>query len=139
MVARPPKRTPGPPGSPPGLVRFGGLATIEDDLQSAQTWSHQLSLIKQNTKNSVSKNPENLGRPTDQLRLVKIGNVISIQMHRLWFLLSLLMSFHESKSIIKKLETTLLGHFNSDAHTVVKFLSQLMLFIVSKTFKKYMK
>ena len=26
--------------SPPGLVSFGGLATIEDDLQSAQTWSH---------------------------------------------------------------------------------------------------
>ena len=26
--------------SPPGPVSFGGLATIEDDLQSAQTWSH---------------------------------------------------------------------------------------------------
>ena len=49
----------------PGLVSFGGLATIEDDLQSAQTWYHYLSLIKLNTKNSVSKIPETLGRPSD--------------------------------------------------------------------------
>ena len=40
MVARPPKLTGHPPWSPPGLVSFEGLATIEDDLQSAHTWSH---------------------------------------------------------------------------------------------------
>ena len=40
MVARPPKLT-SPGGDPGGPgVSFGGLATIEDDLQSAQTWSH---------------------------------------------------------------------------------------------------
>ena len=43
MVARPPKLT--SPGGDPG-VSFGGLDTIEDDLLSTQTGSHQLSLIK---------------------------------------------------------------------------------------------